>query len=196
MYNNETVSYEFVGETSFLNKYVVESTEATNMKFTCKVCHNNFKTLEDIKHHITSIHEIGKRKRDNNESTSILYSKKPLLMTTNDEVDDLAETDAFCRNLLGDISVSNEATFIDMSFVNENALLHSTLNGEVSNSVEGENDVLSLRAKVMSLEIALKNKDTIIDEKVNELEVANTEINDYNAKICLQRRSRSCFGKN
>ena len=103
--------------------------------------------------------------------------------------DSLADTDAFCINLLRDVNVSKEATFIDISFTNENAVLHSTLNIEESNSFNEGNDILTLRTKLMSLEVDLKNKAIVINEKKNELSVAKSDIKDCNEMINSQREN-------
>ena len=192
MYSNESQLDNSVSQSSGIENYILESMEATNMKFICKVCNEGFQTSDDVKQHIMQAHDNSKRKRDNNDESTNILPKKPLLMPENSDSqaeDSLADTDAFCINLLGDVNVSEEATFIDISFTNENAVLHSTLNIEESNSFNEGNDILTLRTKLMSLEVDLKNKAIVINEKKNELSVAKSDIKDCNEMINSQREN-------
>ena len=52
MYSNESQLNNSVSQSSGIENYVLESMEATNMKFICKVGNEGFQTLDDVKQHV------------------------------------------------------------------------------------------------------------------------------------------------
>ena len=170
--------------------YIVEDKPDGSKKYVCKQCNKVVKTERGVRQHISSVHKAVKRSNDNSNSASNV--KKPHL---DDDDTELGDTTRFCQDVVGDdVNLDEEDTFLDLSFIEKDiGKLHSTvINDDDEDTPESDEtdkeDVMFIKAKLLSVEMELKNKNIIITEKNNELAIARMESTGYLEELSAAKK--------
>ena len=183
--------------------FIADINPDKSKKFTCKQCSQHFKSVKSVKQQIGHMHKSLKRTADKTGNSSRKSNKKPTNAADFEEVEQKPDgvtvnsTAAYCQGFL-DGEEYEEDTFLDDSIDNlgfgKNAV-HSTAISDDDDDelfkpdqdhdtiVKEEDDMNLMKARIISLEIELIKKDTIINEKVNDLNRAVVDNEELNGKI-------------
>ena len=174
--------------------FIEEQNVDNSKKFTCKQCNKVCKSVRSIKQHIKTIHKSMKRTAENKENSPRKCSKKPV------EIEEAASTTdstfAYCKDLLGDQNVDDEETFCSDIFTgipdSDKNAFHSTAisDHDPDDLLLVEEDIgdMMMKAQLISLQMDLKKKDVLLNEKDNELAVKDIELADTKERMYTMKK--------
>ena len=191
--------------------FTTDSNTDDSTKYICKQCNKPFKSKHGVKQHVGAMHKSKKRAAGKTENFSRKYQKKAYLEEDldQDEVPSQAEpmnsTSVFLDEFL-DGDYGQNTLSLDLSIENlvkNKIALHSTAISDEDDDesyhkpdqdhdtiIQEENDVLMMKAKLISLEMELVKKDTLLNEQANELKMVKNDLEEVNEKLHVSEKEK------